>query len=347
MPMRPMKDPFSELGIRHLGSTEKDVKKAYRTLALKYHPDKAGKDGEEKMKQINAAYEQIISQKLCRRMTPPRAAKRNTQKWASQNRRQEARAPPPKPKKRARHTYGAYYKTVRDDSEDFSFRTEPHGYDFPETSSDDEFSTSFGGPDESTEATMPEMPRTTRRRSTAYSAGFDSAGSAGWPCSETRKCYEAEEDTRFRSDFQFIYLQLQAYVDAATSVRQRIEGSKALERLTNATYILKELEDIFNGDEPKRRAEICQQIGRLFDQLKRVGVSDCGTIAEARANATSLSFDVMADEAGVDDFLRGETVEMNGSSRSYAKYAFDKNGEVWTADEMWTEAETERQSKLR
>lgn len=344
MPMRPMKELFSELGLRHSGNTEKGVKKTYRTLALKYHPDKAGKDGEKKMKQINAAYEQIISQKLCRRMTPPRAAKRNAQKRASENRRQGARATPQQPKKRARHTDGINYETVRDDSEDSSFRTEPHDYGFPETSSDDEFSTSFGGPDESTEATMPEMPRTTRTRSTAYSSGFDSPGTAGWPRSEIRKRYEAEEDTRFRSDFQFIFLQLQAYVDTATSARQRIKGSKALERLANATYILKGLEDIFNSNQPERRAEIRRQIGKMFDKLKRVEVSDCETIAEARVKAASLSFDVMADEAVVDDFLRGETVEMNGSSRSYAEHAFDKNGEVWTAGEMWAEAGTERAS---
>lgn len=33
-----------------------DIKKAYRTLALRYHPDKAGQEGAEKFKQVQAAY---------------------------------------------------------------------------------------------------------------------------------------------------------------------------------------------------------------------------------------------------------------------------------------------------
>lgn len=41
--------------------TEADIKKAYRALALKYHPDKAGVGSEEKMKKLNEAYEQALS----------------------------------------------------------------------------------------------------------------------------------------------------------------------------------------------------------------------------------------------------------------------------------------------
>ncbi len=58
-----MNDPYKTLGIDHSASDE-DVKKAYRELARKYHPDKyAGTDladlASEKMKEINAAYEEI------------------------------------------------------------------------------------------------------------------------------------------------------------------------------------------------------------------------------------------------------------------------------------------------
>ena len=58
-----MKDPYKVLGVSPTASDD-EVKKAYRELARKYHPDKyAGSDlaelAEEKMKEVNAAYEQI------------------------------------------------------------------------------------------------------------------------------------------------------------------------------------------------------------------------------------------------------------------------------------------------
>lgn len=60
-----MNDPYKVLGVSPMASDE-EIKKAYRDLARKYHPDKyAGSDlaelAEEKMKEINAAYEQIQS----------------------------------------------------------------------------------------------------------------------------------------------------------------------------------------------------------------------------------------------------------------------------------------------
>lgn len=58
-----MSDPYKVLGVARDASDE-DVKKAYRALARKYHPDKyADTDladlASEKMKEINAAYEEI------------------------------------------------------------------------------------------------------------------------------------------------------------------------------------------------------------------------------------------------------------------------------------------------
>jgi len=59
-----MRDPYQILGIPRT-ATDDEIKKAYRTLARKYHPDNfAGAaaqaaGAEEKMKEINAAYEEI------------------------------------------------------------------------------------------------------------------------------------------------------------------------------------------------------------------------------------------------------------------------------------------------
>ncbi len=58
-----MSDPYKILGVPPT-ATDEEVKKAYRELARKYHPDKyAGSDladlASEKMKEVNAAYEEI------------------------------------------------------------------------------------------------------------------------------------------------------------------------------------------------------------------------------------------------------------------------------------------------
>jgi len=53
-----MEDLYSILGVDKKAS-QSDIKKAYRKLAMKYHPDRTGNDPElsEKFKQISAAYE--------------------------------------------------------------------------------------------------------------------------------------------------------------------------------------------------------------------------------------------------------------------------------------------------
>lgn len=59
-----MNDPYSVLGLSSSAS-EEDVKKAYKRLAKKYHPDVTGNDpaAAKKMQEINAAYDAIINHK--------------------------------------------------------------------------------------------------------------------------------------------------------------------------------------------------------------------------------------------------------------------------------------------
>lgn len=62
-----MRDPYSVLGVNQNASDE-EVKKAYRELARKYHPDNYQNNpladlAEEKMKEINEAYDAITKQR--------------------------------------------------------------------------------------------------------------------------------------------------------------------------------------------------------------------------------------------------------------------------------------------
>jgi molecular chaperone DnaJ len=58
-----MKDYYQILGVDRNASQE-DIKKAYRKLALKYHPDKTGNDktAEGKFKEASEAYETLSNQ---------------------------------------------------------------------------------------------------------------------------------------------------------------------------------------------------------------------------------------------------------------------------------------------
>jgi len=54
-------DYYATLGVER-GSSPEEIKRAYRRLAHKYHPDKDGGD-EEKFKQVNAAYQVLSDEK--------------------------------------------------------------------------------------------------------------------------------------------------------------------------------------------------------------------------------------------------------------------------------------------
>ena len=62
-----MNDPYEVLGVSRT-ATDEEIKKAYRNLARKYHPDNYHDSpladlAQEKMKEINAAYEQITKER--------------------------------------------------------------------------------------------------------------------------------------------------------------------------------------------------------------------------------------------------------------------------------------------
>tara|TARA_B100001564_G_C20642683_1_gene672934 strand:- start:619 stop:954 length:336 start_codon:yes stop_codon:yes gene_type:complete len=63
-------DPYIVLGLNR-GASEEDIKRAYKKLAMKYHPDKNKEDTTDKFNQVRDAYEVLTKKKQIMRPVTP------------------------------------------------------------------------------------------------------------------------------------------------------------------------------------------------------------------------------------------------------------------------------------
>lgn len=108
-----IEDPYKVLGIPH-GSTEAEVKKAYRKKAKEYHPDLHPNDpiAIQKMQEVNEAYDML--------MNPEKYASRNTQQQRSSQQQSSSYSQSSSPNSRGYQGTGGWYSDFGGfDFEDF------------------------------------------------------------------------------------------------------------------------------------------------------------------------------------------------------------------------------------
>ena len=121
-----MMDPYSVLGVDRNASDE-EIKKAYRTLSRKYHPDaninNPNKDAaEEKFKEIQAAYNRIMDERQnggfgYQNYQNYGYGQQNQQQWQQQQQQQQ-------------YQYHYYYNMPNEDDW-YEFRRKYYGYQRP------------------------------------------------------------------------------------------------------------------------------------------------------------------------------------------------------------------------
>ena len=90
------KDYYSILGVKR-DAAEKDIKKAYRRLARKYHPDlnPGDKSAEAKFKEMNSAYEVLSDPKTSKRRVYKGVQLMAEIRWSTEEKVKSLKTSPP------------------------------------------------------------------------------------------------------------------------------------------------------------------------------------------------------------------------------------------------------------
>jgi curved DNA-binding protein CbpA len=75
-------DPYARLGLRR-GASRADVRRAYRRLAKRFHPDRAGEGDLETFLAIQAAYQRIMDGDIRLALPRSRQYRRPTPTWTA------------------------------------------------------------------------------------------------------------------------------------------------------------------------------------------------------------------------------------------------------------------------